>query len=148
MSGADERIPAALSAATTLLARAQDVGIPYSIVHGDFGWINIGLKRSSGHYVLFDWGGGCIWHPLVDLARLAALVRQPSGLFVQSCLEPWTALVPMSRLVTAVTLAGRLSLVHSVWEYMRVRAHAETWLADRISGWLAKTVKDLAAGQS
>jgi hypothetical protein len=142
-SVARERTAAALAKARELIGRMQDLGIPHSTVHGDFGWINIGRRRRSGHYVFFDWGSGCLWHPLVDLAKLVDLLESPSEAFLRSCVEPWTAVCAMDRLLESLKLGRELARVHAVWEYVRIHRHAEAWLAERVAGWLTKCVTDL-----
>ena len=91
----------------------------------------------------FDWGDSCIWHPFISIAKFARHSDQWREL-VPAYLEPWTAYGPLDRLMRAFELSQFLDRIQSVRSYVRIQPHLEAFLAEKVLGWIADLIDEMA----
>ena len=121
-------------------------GLPPTLVHGDLGG-NVLVRGEQ--YTLFDWTDVCITHPFFELTTLLDTVFDASVLpheaqvrtqLRDAYLEPWTAYVPMERLVEAFEVSTPLGALHQamsyMWILMNVAEDARWELARGLVMWL------------
>ncbi len=93
---------AALPTMRDLCIRAEGLGIPATLVHGDFHGINV--VRSAGTTLFFDWADASISHPFFDAMELIAAEdwlptdENAYNLLRDAYLQRWTACASLEQL--------------------------------------------------
>jgi hypothetical protein len=76
-----ERVATMVDWLSRAVAAIDAVGVPDTLVHGDFHPNNVIV--SSGQHVIIDWSDGAVSHPLLDVAAWASWLRgQPDEIAV------------------------------------------------------------------
>jgi hypothetical protein len=83
---------------TEAVAEIDALGVPDTLVHGDFHPGNIAIHQ--GRPVLFDWSDAAVSHPLVDVVTWASWFRDDAERVDElwtMFLEAWTGVIPIAR---------------------------------------------------
>jgi hypothetical protein len=125
-----ERLLAAGSTLSRHLAALQALGIPSSIVHGDFHTGNV--ARSEGEYVIFDWSHASVSHPWTDPPRWLPWEHDPKGCLV-AYLTQWEHVAPVEKLASIWSAAEPLALLFHAVMHAHFADHDQaqqaTWAA-------------------
>lgn len=111
--------------ASNLRARADELrslGIPDTVVHGDFHGHNV-IAGAAGP-VFLDWSDACLGHPFLDQLllmtrgeRVKALTAVERRELLQARLLPWMAYSPLPTLTAAYLRAEPLVYLHQATAY-------------------------------
>ena len=133
LSAVDDSLLGRLHEATPRFAAAarelSGLGIPDTIVHGDF---HLGNVMADGErYVIFDWSDACLGHPFLDLETTISRSTIVTPSTFSAYLAEWMDLLPREWLLRAVELARPLSALHQVVSYVHIIERLEP--EDRIA---------------
>jgi len=135
---------AARRTALRALKHAGDSGVPKALVHGDFSWINIGVKADGRGYVFFDWGESCIWHPFISIAHFAEHCSDCEEV-IESYLDAWSAYGSTKALMAAFEAARTLKKLHAIRVHEQVYRSGEGRAAGYAFAEMTEAIRELAA---
>ena len=142
-AAARQKVPRCLEAARSVVSQVRSFGVPHTLVHGDFTWINIARGDGADEYVYFDWGGSCISHPFLCIAKFACHCDQWREV-IGAYLAAWRAYGSTEERMAAFELSRRLNRINTVREYVHLHPGFETWLERRVLNWIADLVGEIA----
>ncbi len=132
-----------------MCARLAQFDVPNTLVHGDLGG-NIIIGESG--YTFFDWTDVCVSHPFFDMATISAAYFDESILkdnqdadtrLRDAYLEPWTARIPMERLVEAFEISRPLGALHQAMSYMWILTNISADARPELEGGLLHWIRQL-----
>ena len=110
-----------------LCRRLATLGVPDTLVHGDFHAGNVAVDDSE--LVVFDWTDACIAHPFLDLPTLIDFdAGDHADLLIDAYLGCWSDYAPLDRLHEAYRIAEVLASLHQLVSYRSIRANTEVSL--------------------
>lgn len=136
-------LPRCLELARSVVSDIRSFRIPHALVHGDFTWINIARRPGAGEYVYFDWGGSCISHPFMCIAKFAGHCDQWRDV-IDAYLAAWEAYGSPEELMAVFELSRHLDVIHTARRYVRHLRAVEKWLGRRVLDWIADLVGEIA----
>jgi hypothetical protein len=108
-------------------ARLDALGVPTTLIHGDFVANNVIVSSHDGTPVILDWTDGARAHPFFDLliflrGRAGQRVAAHHDTLVRAYLSEWTAtgLASPADLHEAFTIAQRLAPLYHASSYRRI----------------------------
>ena len=116
-----------------LCRRLASLGVPDTLVHGDFHAGNVAVTDTAvdPELVVFDWTDACIAHPFLDLPTLIDFdAGDHAELLIDAYLGSWTDVAPLDRLREAYRIAEVLAHLHQLVSYRSIRANTEPALKD------------------
>ena len=132
-----------------MLARLAQFDVPHTLVHGDLGG-NILMREDS--YIFFDWTDVCVSHPFFEMATISGAYFDESVLkdspdadarLRDAYLQPWTALMPMDKLVEAFDASRPLGALHQAMTYMWILTNISPDARPELQGGLLHWVRNL-----
>jgi len=114
-----------------LCRRLAALGVPDTLVHGDFHAGNVAVTDTAvgSELVVFDWTDACIAHPFLDLPTLIDFdAGDHAELLIDAYLGCWSDYAPLDRLHEAYRIAEVLASLHQLVSYRSIRANTETSL--------------------
>jgi hypothetical protein len=119
-----DRLHAAIPAIRALLDEAATLGLPDTLVHGDFHAGNIGLR--DGRAVYFDWTDACVAPPFLDLVTFLdeseVLDAAPGARerLRAAYLEEWQGVATAEALTRSAALAEPIGMLHQAVSYQHM----------------------------
>ena len=106
-----------------MCARLAALGVPQTLLHGDFHGDN--LLGKSDKVLIFDWTDGAISHPFFDLITAlsndwSAFTEEQRQAITQVYLAEWTAFDTPEHLAEAARLAWPLGGLHQAVSYLGI----------------------------
>ena len=132
-----------------MCARLAQFGVPNTLVHGDLGG-NIIIGENG--YTIFDWTDVCVSHPFFDMATVSSAYFDESILkdnqdadtrLRDAYLEPWTARIPIERLVEAFEISRPLGALHQAMTYMWILTNISADARPELEGGLLHWIRQL-----
>jgi hypothetical protein len=104
--------------------RLAELGLPYTLVHGDLHLGNVALVE--GELVYFDWTDACVAHPFFDLHTLQwERDEEVRAALLDAYLAEWEGVIPPDRLREAAALAAVVTPLHHAVSYRHIVAGLE-----------------------
>ena len=114
--------------------RVDELGMPMSLVHGDFHPWNV--ADAGGRPLIFDWTDAAISHPLVDFGTWVGWVKDPAErvrLF-EPWVTAWSSIVPPAALRERHDDILAIGAAYQVVSYVGIVRTLEPELGSQVSG--------------
>ena len=138
---------------TEAVAEIDALGVPDTLVHGDFNPGNIAIHQ--GHPVLFDWSDAAVSHPLVDVVTWASWFRDDVERVDElwtMFLQAWTGVIPATRFdalrPTFEAVAGAYHTVSYAGILAALEPSRRSEHADSVTGFFALLDGAVAIGST
>ena len=107
-----------------LTHRLADLGLPYTLVHGDMHLGN--AARVDGNLAFFDWTDASVAHPFIDLQSLNwETDEDEKQSIIAAYLAGWDEFASSDRLHEAMAIAEALTPLHHAVSYQHIVANLE-----------------------
>jgi hypothetical protein len=124
---APERIAALVDAVRDATATIDALGLPDTLVHGDFHPSNVALR--DGHPVIFDWSDAAIAHPIVDAMTWVSWLQDDDPERAERAwhtfLEAWSDVCPPASSEAARPALRIAAAAYHVVSYHGIVTHME-----------------------
>lgn len=140
----DEHIAAVLHGVRAAVERVTAIGVPDTLVHGDFHPNNVALRGDAP--VVFDWSDAAVGCPLVDVGAWGAWLRDDPVATDElwSCwAEAWAATVPPAQVLAARPAADAVVAAYHVVSYAHIVRSLEPLRRAEVSGGIRSFFADL-----
>lgn len=118
------RLRALVPVLKELTREMADLGLPYTLVHGDLHLAN--TARIDGAISFFDWTDASISHPFFDLQSLKWETDEgEKQSIIDAYLAGWHEVASHGTLHRAVLIAGALIPLHHAVSYQQLLVHLE-----------------------
>lgn len=151
-----ERIHAAAPQLRAMLAEFASLGIPDTLVHGDFHFGNIALR--DDRITFFDWTDAAVSNPFLDLLLVIYDSEELDGIpgfrerLINAYLDEWRAVLPETSLRRAAELFKPLGLLYQAVSYRHMLSTLaepdHTAMAGGGAFWLKRLLDHLDAASS
>jgi len=124
-------------------AELEALGIPDTLVHGDFHMGNVG---GTDDQMMFDWTDACVAHPFFDLHSLAWESRENADRLRAAYLEAWEGFVGAVDVDRALELSRLLMPLHHAVSYKAIADSLEPEIRPELDfahAFLRSLAKDL-----
>lgn len=115
--------------AQALLAELDSLGVPDTLVHGDFHPGNVAHDGDS--LVLYDWSDAAVSHPFLDVVLLVSRLPEPErAATLEAYAEVWQAAYPGIDTNRALELADHANTIYQMVTFeqiQRAQEAASTW---------------------
>jgi hypothetical protein len=121
-----ERLRALAPQIELALRECADIGLPYTLVHGDLHLGYVARREDGQGWLLFDWTDACLAHPFTDLIGIRAeRDEELRDALREAYLQAWSDLLPTDQIERAWLLGGVAFHLHHAVSYQYILNHVE-----------------------